>query len=448
MLNDGTVLTVTDIVSAPSGDVVLHAVGGGGVVIGPLGSIVAAPASGTVSVQADALTLSGGGISGGIFEFALDTPGVLEIGPGGQLVSLAGIASGLVRFGAAGGAITATGLTLTAELDLGIGNGGVPRALDLETTGNIDDRRNPLANVTTLSGSASNGLVTLGNSRNSVASLGSFSIGTGFTFADVSDLTISGLLAAGPVLLNAPNLTVTGALNTGTLNALTLIASNGTIGGAGIITTGTLTGSAISSVSLSGKNQIGTLDAFTASALTLNTIPSLTITNNVSVSGSVALISGGVLTVNSGQTVTGTAVALNATGLAIDGAVTDGGAGTVNLMATSGSITIGGNLIAGTLTGSAAAAANLLGTTSTSNLIGNLGSFSAAGFTLNDGRPLTVAGTVSGGANVTITDTGTLTNTGKISGTAISLTADNLNLGGVVTDGGAGTVALLARTTG
>src|SRR6202040_1146412 len=133
-----------------------------------------------------------------------------------------------------------------------------------------------------LSGTAKNGLVSFSNIKNTVTALGSFTIGTGFTFADSVDLTIAGVLSAAPVSLTAPNQTVTGAINTGALSSTTLIANAGTISGTGVITTGTLTGSAVSSVNLSGANQVTTLDLFTASALTLNTVPSLTITNNVS----------------------------------------------------------------------------------------------------------------------------------------------------------------------
>ncbi len=64
--------------------------------------------------------------------------------------------------------------------------------------------------MTTLTGVANTGSVSLGNVTNTVATLGSFTVGTGFTFADASPLTIANVLAAAPVSLTAPDITISG----------------------------------------------------------------------------------------------------------------------------------------------------------------------------------------------------------------------------------------------
>jgi filamentous hemagglutinin family protein len=444
-VDDGVPLNVAGDVSAAAGDIVLRVSGVGSAVDVLTTGTLAAASSGTVSVRADLFSLAGAGtITGGMFEYALDTPALLNVGVGGQIASLAGIGTGAVRLGAAEGAITANGLTLTSNLDL-----GTARPLDLESNNDISDGGFAVLNVTTLTGIATAGSISLANPNNTVGALGAFTIGTGFTFADSLDLTIGNVLAAAPVSLTAPNITISGTINTGgsTVSSTTLVATAGTISesGSGLIVTGSLSGSAIGAVTLSGANKIGGLDSFTASALTVNDTSALTITNNVSASGAIGLTSSLVLTVGGGNVVTGSAVSLTGSSIALNGEVN--GAGIVNLIATTGSITDSGVLIAGTLTGSAFASANLLGTSPTANQVTNLGSFSAAGFTLDDGTALTViaAGTVNGGPSVTILDTGLLTNLGKISGTSINLTADTLALGGLVTAGTVGTVDLIAN---
>ena len=84
-------------------------------------------------------------------------------------------------------------------------------------------------------------------------------------------------------------------------------------------------------------------------------------------------------------TVTAAAVSLMAANIAITGLATDGGAGTILLIATGGTIDETGTLIAGTLSGHSTAATTLTGVTATTNRVATLGTFTAAGFTLNDG---------------------------------------------------------------
>ena len=74
-------------------------------------------------------------------------------------------------------------------------------------------------------------------------------------------------------------------------------------------------------------------------------------------------------------TIAAPAVSLTADSMAITGEVTDGGAGTVALIATLGTIGETGTLIAGTLTGSSTGGTSLTGATATTNKVAVLGNF-------------------------------------------------------------------------
>src|SRR6185312_9386477 len=88
----------------------------------------------------------------------------------------------------------------------------------------------------------------------------------------------------------------------------------------------------------------------------------------------------------------------------------------------------------------------LTGATPTVNQIGTVSSYTATGFTLNDGAALLVSGAVKGGGSATITDSAALAigGAGQVSATAVSLTGSGITIGGTVTDGGAGTTSLIA----
>ena len=154
--------------------------------------------------------------------------------------------------------ITANGLTLTSNLDLGIGDGGAVRPLDFRSNNSLDDGGFELLNVSTLSGIAATGSISFGNTNNSVATLGGFSVGTSFTFADSVDLTIANTLSATAVSLTAPNLNVSGTITTGgsATGSVTLVANKGTIGETGVIATGTLSGSAVGAATFAGAMKI------------------------------------------------------------------------------------------------------------------------------------------------------------------------------------------------
>ena len=273
----------------------------------------------------------------------------------------------------------------------------------------------------TLTGSAATDVSLTG--ANQVNNLGNFAATAGsFTLIDVPALTVlaGDTVKAGTTvtLTDTGSLAIAGAV-TGPAG-VTLTSSGGSITGGGIITTGTLTGSAATDVTLTGANQVNNLGNFAATA------------------GSFTLIDVPALTVLAGDTVNGgTTVTLTDTGsLAIAGAVT-GPAG-VTLTSSGGSITGGGVITTGTLTGSAATDVTLTG----ANQVNNLGNFAATAgsFTLIDVPALTVlAGdTVKAGTTVTLTDTGSLTFAGAVTGPAgVTLTSSGGSItgGGIITTG-------------
>ncbi len=79
------------------------------------------------------------------------------------------------------------------------------------------------------------------------------------------------------------------------------------------------------------------------------------------------------------------------------------------------------------------------------NSVANLGGINATSFNLTDAVPLNVGGMVNAGSSASINDIGALTISGGISATAINLTANSITIPGLVTDGGAGTVNLVAN---
>jgi len=126
--------------------------------------------------------------------------------------------------------------------------------------------------------------------------------------------------------------------------------------------------------------------------------------------------------------------------------VTDGGNGTTAMAATTGTITETGTVIAGTLFDSAIGAINLTGASATANRIAALNDINATSFTLNDGVSLAVNGALSVTSGATITDAGTLSVAGSLTAATVSLTAPNIEISGLVSDGGSGTTRLVATT--
>ncbi|MEJ0018321.1 MAG: filamentous hemagglutinin N-terminal domain-containing protein [Acetobacteraceae bacterium] len=406
----------------------------------------------------------------------LSVAGTLDGGP-----SVTVLDSGTLTV-ASGGTVTATSIGLTAA-DLAIAglvsDGGAGTTSLVATTGTISESGTLV--VGTLSGSSVGATSLLGATAttNQIATLGNFT-SSGFTLRNGIDLSVAGTLDGGPsvtvtdsgtltvasggtvtaggtltagaISLTAANLVLSGRVSDGGTGTTSLVATTGTISESGTLVAGTLSGSSVGATSLLGAtattNRVATLGNFTASGFTLRDGISLSVAGTLNGGPSVTVLDSGTLTVASGGTVTATSIALTAADLAIAGLVSDGGAGTTGLVATTGTISESGTLVAGTLSGSSVGATGLLGATATTNRVATLGDFTASGFTLRDGISLSVVGTLNGGPSVTVTDSATLTvaSGGTVTATSIALTAANLAIAGLVSDGGAGTTNLVATT--
>jgi filamentous hemagglutinin family protein len=290
----------------------------------------------------------------------------------------------------------------------------------------------------TLTGSAGTGSAALGTASNLVTNLGAFTAATGFTLNDaVATLTVAGAVdgGTGVSLTNTGNLVINaGVSGTGTV-ALTAVGISQDA--AGVITAGTLTGTAGSGAAqLDGAtNAVSNLGPFTADAgFALNDdTPALSVVGAIDGGPSVTLTNTGSLELDAAISGT-TTVALNANGI---------------------TQTAGGIITTASLSGAAGNGSADLGTAA--NVVGNLGPFSAAtGFTLNDTvGTLAVAGAVNGGTGVSLTNTGSLVINAAVSGTdTVGLTAVGISqdVAGVITAGtltgtaGSGAAALGTAT--
>ena len=273
--------------------------------------------------------------------------------------------------------------------------------------------------------------------------------GPGATILDSNDITVgtNGSVKGNAISLTGADIVIAGASNDGG-GTTSLVATSGTISVPGTLTSGTLSGSATTSAILLGAtpttNQIATLSDFSASSgFTLDDGTSLTVNNTVAGGASATIRDKGALAING--TLTAMAVSLAADSITIPGLVNGG---SVDLFGTVGAVNETGTLIATALTGSAATSATLTGATITTNQIGTLAGFTAStGFTLDDGVDLTVANTVSGGASATILDSGLLTNSGTVTATSISLTADSISNAGLVNGSSIGLFATIGAIT-
>ena len=563
-LTAGGAIAISDSVSgaaltgafhAPNGNIFLRDTGANGWVIGSGVSLIAAP-GGSIAVQANRIGnigLNGGGVvvnAGvtGLIELAPYSAAPITFGAtaaGFALSSLTGLTAATLRLGAitplTGGApvTTASAITIGGIVDAASlttldlrANGGIVEAAigrlvnlaTLQVTSNgaagdirLGDTLNSIG--TLLVGSVVNGDFVFGDTAPSgsvtvaarqtilannvsIASVGGLAVG-GSIIATVgtvalsaigptSDLTLTGATVAAPVTvflgagrditqsggaINAGTiiatggglLTANGALSatsrvtlTGTALALAGVVSAGTAGAIGLIATnggisqtGTLialglTGSATGAASLAGAtataNQIQAVGSFSAASFVLNDGTSVTFNGPLSGGSAITVVDSGLVTVSGSAAAT--AISLTGTALALPGVVTDGGNGSVALIATTGAIGQTGTLIAGSLSGSAAGAATFTGANPGANpganQIATLTGFSASGFSLNDGRALSIPGTLNGGASATVVSLGLLSIGGTVSAAAIALTGSALTIPGLVTDGGAGSVGLTA----
>jgi filamentous hemagglutinin family protein len=293
------------------------------------------------------------------------------------------------------GNFTATSFTLNDKSALTLAGSIAVTTADLIVAGTIGETGT--FSATTLAGSASSSAKLTG--VNQIGTLGNFTAAS-LTLSDSTPLIVAGTLSAPAIALTAASITIPGVVTDGGSGATSLIATTGSIGETGTLTVGTLSGSAATTATLTGVNQVGTLANFTAASFTVSDTTPLAIAGTLSAP----------------------AIALTASSLNIGGVVTDGGSGTTSLIATAGSIGETGTLIAGTLSGSAATSAKL----NAVNQVGTLGNFTAASFALNDTTPLIVAG--------------------MLSAPSIALTASSIGISGTITDGGTGSTSLVATT--
>jgi filamentous hemagglutinin family protein len=324
----------------------------------------------------------------------------------------------------------------------GIALGGVVSAptITLVSAGAITQNGGTLAaNLLTGSGAG----VTLGQTANTVASLGGFTSTGAFLLADASALTISGAVsaAAGATLTiqaNAPTFGAGGSLSAGATGTVVLapLTSGAALalgGGTGIgaspaVTAGTLVvgGTTAGPVTFKGGFNLagaGTLDVLSGSSITEASGAAISVgalegggtsivfggANTIATLGAIAAPNGLTLVDASSLTVNGpvsaaSGLSLNVTGsLLLAGALTT--SGTASLIATGAIVQTAGSLTAGTLTNSASSTS----LSSVTNAVGTLGtSTDKTSLALVDNIGLLVAGTVDP-ATVSLTVNGPLT---------------------------------------
>lgn len=366
------------------------------------------------------------------FRFALNNIGALNVAGAINAGTVAIADSGTLTVNSA---VSASAVSLTAgSINIpGLVNGG--SVVLTGTTGSVAETGTLIAGTLTGSAATSAHLSGATSTTNQIGTLGAYSAPAGFTLNDGVPLVMAGNVSGGSgvTIVDKGALAINGAVT-----AVAVSLSADSISASGIINAATLNGSAVSSATLDGANQIGTLASVNApTGFSLHDLIPLTVTGTVSGGPNVTIVDSGTLVVNGA--LSATAVSLTADSIAIPGTVNGG---SVALTSTVGAISEPGTLIAGTLTGHASTSADFSGT----NQIGTLNDFSAAaGFTLNDGLPLLVAGSVTGGSNLAITDAGALTIGGSASAASIGLTAQSIAIPGTVNGG---TVNLIASTGG
>jgi hypothetical protein len=416
-------------------------------------------------------------------------------------------AAGALMINATVGGVSTGVITLTA------GTGGIALAsnvtgtvIDLSTTGGgVAQTSGALTAATLQSSGGVTGTVSLNQSANNIASIGSFAVAGGdFTLADngnTGNLSVSGPLTATNIALsNANTGTISVAVSIGATAGLTVAAGSGGIqlntgdvlsgatidlsaagGGVTQVSTGTVVATSVlqstngvkGTVNLAGTaNNITSIGSFAvtggdfllvdagnlgvAGLLTANNItlssPTITATGSIGATTGLTLAAGsGGIQLNTGEVLSGATIDLSATG----GGVTQVATGTV----AAASVLQSASGVTGTV--------NLAGT---ANNIASIGSFAVANgdFSLNDTGNLGVAGKLTANNitlnSPTITATGTIgaatgltlaagsggiqLNTGEVlSGATIDLSAT----GGGVTQVATGTIAattVLQSTSG
>jgi filamentous hemagglutinin family protein len=409
---DANALMVSGIVSAPAGQIYLQSANAGGITLTE-GTL----AGGTLdSIEANAFAIDGGTVlAGPVFELAPLSGGTITLGAtissDLSLNSLAGIGPDELRFGA----VTMPGSTMptttAGSIVVAAAFGSPAVTMELDSNGTISEAAGLTAGE--LTGSAAGpAFLTAGNT---ITTLGSFTA-DGFTLNDTIPLTVTGAVAGGPsasivdtglltvagsgsvaastISLNSGSIEIDGLVSDGGAGTTSLIATGGTINEPGTLISGTLSGSASLSASLTGLNMVDTLGAFTASGFTLDDLAPLTVTGAVTGGPSAVIdVAGQLLTVAGTGSVAADAIALGAGSIEIDGLVSDGG--TTSLIATGGTINETGTVLSGVLTGSAPG--DILLTNPANMITESAGLTSTNGdVVLVDGQDLILTGTQSG----------------------------------------------------
>ena len=336
------------------------------------------------------------------------------------------------------------------------------------TVGAISETGTLIAGTLTGSAATSASFTGATATTNAVGIVNNFTAGAGFTLNDGIALTVNNTLAGGSsvaildngalsingslsatsVGLTADSVSIPGSVNGGTV---TLTGTVGAINETGTLIAGTLSGSAITNVNLTGAtattNQIGAVNGLNAgSGITLDDGIGLTVAGSMAGGPSATILDKGALAIN-GTVTAATSVGLTADSITIPGLVSGNA---LALASTVGAINETGTLIANTLSGSATTSASLTGATPTTNQVGIVNGFTTgAGFSLDDGIALTVNNSVSGGPAATILDTGALIISGMLSATNVSLTGDSVAIPGVVSGSAVslfGTVGAVSET--
>jgi filamentous hemagglutinin family protein len=387
-LTDGIPLTVTGPVSAKN--ITLADTNSTGIIID---GTLAAASNGTITLVSDALSATGGTLTGGEAILApwtstntinLGGTSVDNLDLNQALVSIIG--TGILQIGTGGGAIIQENSISIATPTLAVLSGtfislagtlDVPATLSLASTGDISQSGGGTLDVGTLTGTAAGIIALLGG--NSIVTLSNVSAG--------SDITID----------NATTLLIAGLVKTGGSNTIALFDGGGvTETGTGALSAGTLSGSINNNAILNGANTISIVNDLTVGNV-------LSFSNPGGPGGANYLGS-----LNAGDAY------FNGDGITIDGFVDIGPTnGTLGLFSTGGiTETSNGYIHAITLTGTDSGGDALL--TSNLNSIATLADFTVATpntLHINDLGSLTVAGTVAADTATISADTITIAGT-------------------------------------
>lgn len=338
---------------------------------------------------------------------ALTVTGPVATGGNGD-ISLTTLSGALQVKTALGGGV----VTLDSATDLQLTQALTGATVNLRSGGNIGQDASAIVTANTLIG-ASAGSTQLGGA-NKINALGNFDA-NGFALSNTQALTVTGVVNGGA---SAALTTTQGGLQIdGTVSGTKVaLHSAGAIakGAAAVLSAGTLSGSSVGTTTLDGINHVATLGDFTAAGFSLKNADALVVSGAVDGGNLAQFETTGNLAINGA--ISGTTVALNSTAAISQGA--------------------SGRITATTLSGRSTGATALTG----ANRIDTLGGFNANGFSLSNGKALTVAGPVNGGGTTTLgTTAGDLAINGLVYGDVITLRS-----GGAINEGTGG---LLVGTT-